>query len=429
MKTYYTHSLGLKKSWQALDGDAQTDVVIVGAGITGCATAVELCERGFNVIVLEANTVGWGATGRNGGQVTGSLSGDQAMLKQLRKTHGADAEDFVWNLRWRGHDIIKNRIERYAIDCDLKTGHLFTAWTEKDLPEFQAMVDDAHQRGMEANVSYLTKDELHERLQTPLYEGAVLNTKNLHLHSLKLCVGEAMAAESLGCIFHENTKVTNIKTTNQQLVEVETPTGTVRAKHVVLAGNAYHRLLRQELAGYLFPAKLGNLVTEPLGDALCQQINRDDNAVYDSRMVLDYYRITQDGRLMFGGGTNYSGRDISDVAKILRPSLEATFPALKGVAIDFSWTGTAGIVINRIPMLGKVKERIYYAQGYSGHGMATSHILAEIMATAVAGENEDLNTFESFWRWRVPVPAAAGSAMVALGMKYYLLKEHLAGRA
>lgn len=396
--------------------------------MTGVATALELSERGFSVTLLEANTVGWGATGRNGGQVTGSLSGDASMLKQLRKTKGIEAEDFVWNLRWRGHDIIKNRIERYGIDCELKTGHLFTAWTQKDLPDFQLLVDEAHRRGMEADVSFLTKNQLHERLETPLYEGAVLNRKNLHLHSLKLCVGEALAAESLGCVIHEQTKVLDIKTANDKHVEVITASGTVTGKHVVLAGNAYHRLLKKELSGYLFPATLGNLVTAPLGDVLCKQINRDDNAVYDSRMVLDYYRITQDGRLMFGGGTHYSGRAIADVASTLRPALERTFPALKGTPIDFSWTGTAGIVINRIPMLGKIKDRLYFAQGYSGHGMATSHILAEITATALAGEIAEISTFESFWRWRMPIPTRAGSALVALGMKYYLLKEHLNGR-
>lgn len=429
MNTYYTHTLEHKKSWPALDGDTQTDVVVIGAGITGCATALELSERGFSVILLDANTVGWGATGRNGGQVTGSLSGDTAMLNQLRKTRGSDAEDFIWNLRWRGHDIIKNRIKRYNIDCDLKTGHLFTAWTQKDIPNFHSMVEEAHRRGMEADVSFLSKAQLHERLETPLYEGAVLNRKNLHLHSLKLCVGEALAAESLGCKIYEQTNVLDVKTVNDKQVNVVTASGIVMANQVVLAGNAHHRLLKPELSGYLFPATLGNLVTAPLGDALCQQINRDDNAVYDSRMVLDYYRITQDGRLMFGGGTNYSGRTIADVAATLRPSLEKTFPALKGVKVDFSWTGTAGIVINRIPMLGKIKDRIFFVQGYSGHGMATSHILAEITATALAGETEEFDTFDAFWRWRLPLPASAGSALVALGMKYYLLKEHLNGRA
>lgn len=425
MRNYYTESLDNRKTWPELDGDIETDVAIVGAGITGVATAVELAERGLRVALLDANHVGWGATGRNGGQVTGSLSGDNAMLKQLRKSHGPDAEEFVWNLRWRGHDIIRKRIERYNIDCDLKTGHLFTAWTKNELPGFAAMVTEAHQRGMESDVTLLSKSDLHDRLDTPLYHGAVLNTKNLHLHSLKLCLGEALAAESLGAAIYENTTVKRIRTPTGQRHQLITDKGTVHAKQIVLAGNAYHRLMRRQLSGYMFPAILGNLVTEPLGDELCVKINRDDNAVYDSRMVLDYYRITRDGRLMFGGGTNYSGQDIKDVATTLRPSLEATFPALKDVAIEYSWTGTAGIVINRIPMLGRVQERIYYAQGYSGHGMATSHILAEITAAAIAGSHEELNRFDEFWRWRFPVPAGAGSAFVALGMKYYLLRERL----
>ena len=289
------------------------------------------------------------------------------------------------------------------------------------------MVQEAHDRGMQNDVSLLSKNELHARLGTPLYHGAVHNTRNMHLHSLKLCMGEALAAESLGVRIFENTSVTDIRTPAEQGVRVVTAKGTVQAKQVVLAGNAYHRLMRPHLSGYLFPAVLGNLVTEPLGDSLAAQINRDDNAVYDSRLVLDYYRLTKDGRLMFGGGTNYSGQGIKDVEAELRPSLENTFPALKNIGVDYSWTGTAGIVLNRIPMLGRIKDCVYYAQGYSGHGMASSHILAEITATAIAGTLEELCTFDDFWRWRIPAPAPVGSAMVALGMKYYLLKERIRG--
>ncbi len=425
MNNYYTATVGTRPEWPTLDHDVTVDVVIVGAGITGCATAVELAERGFSVALVDAHSVGWGATGRNGGQVTGSLSGDNAMLKQLKKKKPSHADQFVWDLRWRGHDIITERIHKYHIDCGLKTGHIFTAWEKKDLAEFEKMVEQAHTYGMQDTVSLLTQQAVHERLATPLYHGGVLNTKNLHLHSLKLCVGEAQAAHSLGAKIYENTAVTAIETISPERVHVVTRKGTLRAKKVVLAGNAYHRLMRLQLGGYLFPAVLGNLVTEKLSAELCQRINRDDNAVYDSRTVLDYYRITHDNRLMFGGGTNYSGRDIDDVASHLRPALEATFPALKDVGIEYAWTGKAGIVINRIPMLGRAKAQVYFAQGYSGHGMATSHVLAEILATALAGDFERLRTFEDFWRWRMPVPATAGSALVALGMRYYQLKDRL----
>jgi len=395
----------------------------VGGGLTGVATAVELAERGFSVALCESNRIGWGASGRNGGQVTGSLSGDQAMLKQLGKTHGKQAEDFVWHLRWEGHNIIRERVARYAIDCDLKTGHLHTAWTQRDVQSFIDMVELAHSYGMADDVTWLSKEAVHEMLETPLYEGGIYNKRCLHLHSLNLCVGEARAAASLGAKVFEQTPVSEIKGGRDPRVVTEK--GIVRAKKIVLAGNAYHRLARKQLGGLLFPAILGNMTTAPLGDALAAQINPHDVAVYDSRMVLDYYRLTADKRLMFGGGTNYSGRDIANVAKALKPSLIDTFPALKDIPIEYAWTGTAGIVMNRIPLVGKFDQNVYYAQGYSGHGIATSHIMAEVLAEALTGTLEKFDVFAGFKHHRVPGSRLFGNGLLAVGMWYYQFKEKL----
>jgi len=422
---YYTATLNDHSVYAALDGDIDVDIAIVGGGFTGIATAVELAERGFSVAVCEANRIGWGATGRNGGQVTGSLSGDKAMLAQLRATHGADAEHFVWHLRWEGHNIIRERIARYAIECDLKMGHLQTAWNEQDIPEYQELLQLAHSYGMEDDVSWLTQAEVHDILDTPLYHGGLLNMRNMHLHSLNLCLGEARAADSLGVRIFEQTAVQDIK--GGRNPALKTASGTIKAKKIVLAGNAYHRLARKQLGGLLFPAILGNMATEPLGAELAAKINSRDLAVYDSRMVLDYYRLTADNRLMFGGGTNYSGRDINDVAKILMPSLAATFPALKDTRIDYAWTGTAGIVINRIPLVGKFQNNVYYAQGYSGHGIATSHIMAEVLAEALTGTLEKFDVFSGFSHKRVPGTQVFGNAMLALGMWYYQFKQKLNG--
>ncbi len=422
---YYTATLNDHTAYPTLDGDIDVDIAVVGGGFTGIATAVELAERGFSVAVCEAHRVGWGASGRNGGQVTGSLSGDQAMLSQLRKTHGNDAADFIWHLRWEGHDIIRERIARYAIDCDLKTGHLQTAWHERDVPEYQQMLQLAHSYGMEDDVSWLSRDEVHSILDTPLYHGGLRNRRNLHLHSLNLCVGEARAAASLGVQIFEQTKVLDIK--GGRKPALKTANGTIRAKKIVLAGNAYHRLARKQLGGLLFPAVLGNMTTQILDAELAAKINSEDLAVYDSRMVLDYYRLTADNRLMFGGGTNYSGRDINNVADTLRPSLESTFPALKGIQIEYAWTGTAGIVMNRIPLVGKFENNVYYAQGYSGHGIATSHIVAEVIAEALTGTLEKFDVFAGFSHRRVPGAQIFGSGMLALGMWYYQFKEKLAG--
>jgi len=365
---YYTATLNDHRQYPTLNESIKADVAIVGGGLTGVATAVELAERGKSVVLLEAHRVGWGASGRNGGQVTGSLSGDEAMYRQLARREGTQAANFVRQLRWRGHEIIKNRIGKYSIECDLKFGHLYTAWTRRDIDALKRTVDDAKEAGLGDDVQWLEQEDVHARLATSLYHGGILNLRNMHLHSLNLCVGEARAATSLGVRIYEQTQVVDIKPGKS--VHVATSAGAVEADAVILAGNAYHRLMPKALGGALFPAILGNMTTAPLGDELAQRINRDDLAVYDSRMILDYYRLTADKRLMFGGGSNYSNRSIKDVAGALKPALIKTFPELANIEIDYAWTGSAGIVINRIPMIGKVDKNIFYAQGYSGHGIA-----------------------------------------------------------
>ncbi len=422
---YYTASRNDHTSYPALIGNHSADVVIVGAGFTGVATAVELSERGYNVAVIEAHRVGWGATGRNGGQVTGSLSGDAAIQQQLQTMVGSDSKELMHLLRWHGHDIIKQRVQRYNIQCDLQHGHLNTAYRESDIPDLQKAMHNAQNAGLSEHVRWLDKTEVQEKLATPLYHGGVLNHYNMHLHSLNLCLGEAAAAHSLGATLYEQSPVTDIQTATTATGKacVKTANGSITASTVIVAGNAYHRLFQRQLKGLVFPAILGNLTTAPLGEDLARKINPDNLAVYDSRMVLDYYRLTADNRLMFGGGTNYSGRDINNVANALRPGLEATFPELKGIDIDYAWTGTAGIVVNRIPIIGKIGNNVYFAQGYSGHGMASSHIMAEIMADAVSGTQERFDVLSKLKHVRLPVGQQAGSALIALGMAYYQLKD------
>lgn len=420
--SYYNATINQETDYQSLQGELDVDVVIIGGGFTGVATAVELSEQGYKVAIVEANKIGWGATGRNGGQVTGSLSGDAAMTKQLRNQIGSEAEDFVWNLRWRGHEIIKNRVAKYGIDCDLKFGHLHTAYKPAHMSEMQATFDEGVCRGMGDELKLLSKSDIPEYLDTPLYHGGLLNKRNMHLHSVNLCIGEARAAEANGALIFEHSAVLDIIDGDRPVVK--TAQGQITANSVVLAGNAYHKLARRKLSGLLFPASLGNCATIKLDPALAKQLNPHDLAVYDSRFVLDYYRMTADNRLMFGGGTNYSGRDSKDVAAELRPALERTFPQLKGVEIEFDWTGMAGIVVNRIPQLGKVSNNVFYCQGYSGHGVATSHIMGEIMAAAVIGQHKEFDLFANMKQIRLPVGEWLGNQGMAIGMLYYRMMEN-----
>lgn len=418
--SYYTASIHQESDYPRLEGEIRVDVAIVGGGFTGVATAVELAERGYRVAIVEANRIGWGASGRNGGQVTGSLSGEAAMRKQMRRTLGEAADDFVWDLRWRGQRIIRERVNQYGIACDLKHGHLQAAWKPSHMPALEADFEACQAHGMGEYVELLDARQVRDVVRTELYRGGLLNHYNLHLHPLNLCLGEARVAESLGARIFEHSPVVRID--HGPIPGVITAKGSVLADRVLLAGNAYHRLERRHLGGKLFPASLGIVTTAPLG-GLAEAINPLDLAVYDCRFVLDYYRLTADGRLLFGGGANYSGKDSPDISAELRPRLEATFPQLKGTPIDYAWQGMAGIVVNRIPMLGRISDTVYYAQGYSGHGVATSHIVGEIMAKAISGHLEEFDTFAACRHPKVPFGDALGNPLLAVGMWYYQLLE------
>ncbi|GAB5347246.1 NAD(P)/FAD-dependent oxidoreductase [Pseudomonas fluorescens] len=420
--SYYTASLNDTTQYPTLQGQVSVDVVIIGGGFTGVASAVELAERGLKVAIVDTHRIGWGASGRNGGQVTGSLSGDEAMRAQMRKRLGDEVDDFIWHLRWRGHEIIEQRVNRYAIACDLKHGHLHAAMKPSHLTELRAFHAEAQRRGMGEHVSLLDQTAVRQHLDSTLYLGALKNTRNLHLHPLNLCMGEARAAHSLGALIFENSEVLQI--VHGERPAVLTAHGRIDARQVLLAGDVYHRLEPRQLKGKIFPAMGGIVTTAPLGE-LAQQINPQDLAVYDCRFVLDYYRLTGDGRLLFGGGAHYSGRDSRDIAAELRPCIERTFPALKGVAIEFQWSCAMGIVMNRIPQLGKLSDNVWYCQGYSGHGIATSHIMGEIMAEALTGTLSAFDTFAGCKHIKVPLGDVFGNPMLAVGMWYYQMLEKL----
>lgn len=415
--TYYAATARPVPAPEPLRGEHATDVAVIGAGFTGVATALSLAERGHRVTVVEAQRVGWGASGRNGGQFTDSIDGTAAIRRQL----GAAAEEFLWHLRWRGHAIIEDRVARYRIGCDLKHGHLRAAKKRRQVADLERDHAELVARGLGDQVHLLKGAEMRDAIGSDAYVAGLINHRNGQLHPLNLCLGEAEAARGLGVAIHEHSPVARIEHGREPVVV--TAEGRLRARRIVVAGNAYHGLERRRLRGLLFPATSHIVVTEPLSPALAAAISPRDLAVYDCNHVIDYYRLTPERRLLFGAGCRYTGHDPADIDAAMRPALAAVFPELRDARIDYRWSGRIGIVLNRVPQLGYLAPNVLYAQGYSGHGICLSHIVGEALAREIAGETGDFARFAGMRHRRLPVSGRAGSAAVALGMAYYRLLD------
>ena len=417
--SYYAASVNEVTDYPALEGSVSADVCVVGAGFTGVATALTLAERGYSVALVEANRVGWGASGRNGGQLINGINGHA----KIEKKHGARAGDMLWDMGWRGHEIIYERVRKYGIDCDLKSGFVDVALKPRQVEEIEEYAEQRQRRQFPYPYEVWDRDKTRDMLGTDAYLGAFVCYRDGHLHPLNLCIGEARAAERLGARIFEQSPVIDIEHGARPTVKTEA--GSVQADVVVLAGNAYSRLEQKHLSGMIFPAGSYIIGTEPLPDEVVNEINPQDLAVCDMNEIVDYHRLSADRRLLYGGACNYSGRDPSDIKAYILPRMLKVYPRLKGVRIDYQWGGKIGIVANRIPVVGRIDGNVYYCQGYSGHGVNSTHVMGEVVADAVGGTLERFDLFAGMKHLRVPGSRWLGNQLIALGMLYYRLKDLL----
>jgi len=416
--SYYAATVNDVTDFAPLLGEQTADVCVIGAGFTGLSTALCLAERGYNVHVVEANKIGWGASGRNGGQFIAGIAGEQNVAKHL----GKDVEDVFGELRWAGNDIIRETVQKYEIQCDMKFGYLDVAIKERHLRDQEADFERLQKSNFPHEFRMLSRDETRETIGTSTYIGALLNMGNGHLHPLNLCIGEAKAIASLGATIYEQSPVLNIEKGAKP--RVVTQHGSVTADTVILAGNAYHTLERK-LRGVMFPVRSYIIATEPLSDDIVNTINPQDLAVCDPNFVLEYFRLSTDKRLLFGGRCNYYGSDPEVIKNNLRPRLLKIYPQLANIGINYAWGGTIGIPLRRVPLLGRISPSIFYCQGYSGHGVNVAHLAGQIMADAVAGTVERFDLFANVKPLNIPGAHIFSKPMVALGVLFYQIKDRL----
>ncbi|MFC3608855.1 NAD(P)/FAD-dependent oxidoreductase [Stutzerimonas tarimensis] len=417
--SYYAASANCTSERPSLREALETDICVIGAGYTGLSAALSLLEAGFRVVVLEAARVGFGASGRNGGQIVNSYSRD---IDVIERSVGSAEASMIGAMAFEGARIIRERVARYHIDCDLKNGGVFAAFNARQMRHLESQKALWQRHGYE-ELQMLDQAQIQQVVATNRYVGGVLDRMGGHIHPLNLALGEAAGVESLGGTIFEQSPVVNIERTSSPVVR--TPEGSVRAKFLVVAGNAYLGDLLPELAAKSMPCGSQVIATEPLDGDLAASLLPQDYCVEDCNYLLDYYRLSADKRLIYGGGVVYGARDPDDIEAIIRPKMLKTFPQLAKARIDYAWSGNFLLTLSRLPQMGRLDDNIYYSQGCSGHGVTYTHLAGKLLAEALRGQAERFDAFASLPHYPFPGGRAFRVPLTAIGAAYYNLRDRL----
>ncbi len=417
--SYYAASANRQLSFPKLEGDLDVDVCIIGGGYTGLSSAIHLAQRGYSVALLEAERVGWGASGRNGGHCSTGQRADQDELEDML---GMDHARQLYSLGLEAVDLVCELINQFDIDCDLKSGDLHVASKQShvdDLKEYGEKLVREYQQ----DVTFYDRKELEQLTSSRRYHAGLYSPSGRHLHPLNYALGLAAAADKLGVKIFENTRA--LKYQDGGKVAVSSEYGEVRADYLVLGCNGYLENLAPKAAGQIMPINNYVLATEPLPDDVASALISNDACMSDTFFVINYWKLSGDNRLLFGGGESYTKRFPSDMKSFVRKYMLRTYPELENTRIDYAWGGTLAITLNRMPAFGKLGPNVFYAHGYSGHGVPIATLAGKLIGEAVSGTAERFDIMAS-----VPTPRFPGGTLLrwpglVAGMAWYAMLDRL----
>ena len=415
--SYYARTASAGEPRPPLEGVLEADVCVVGGGLAGLSSALGLAERGVSVALLEGNRVGWGASGRNGGFVSGGFS---LSLQALERRLGRDHAQRLHGLSWDAVALMRRRIETYAIDCGpIVDGVIRASWFDDAdglLRERDYMADIA---GIEEE--FWPREKLREILLSPRYYDGLFNPRGFHFHPLNYCLGIAGAVESRGARIFEGARVTALDLEGPVKI-IRTEQGEIRASAVVMTCGGYIAGLHGKLSRAIVPVASYVAVTEPLGDRL-QTAMRTPCAVHDTRFALDYYRPLHDSRILWGGRVTVRRSDPTDLAGLMRGDLLKVYPQLAGVEMETAWSGLMSYAVHKMPQIGEVSPGVWHAMGFGGHGMNTTTMAGELIAGAIAENDDRYRLFAPFGL--TPTGGPIGAAAAQLTYWYYGLRDAL----
>ena len=419
--SYYWAALPDMAARPALTGDASCEVGVVGGGIAGISAALHLAQRGYRVTVLEAERVGWGASGRSGAQALFGVAAGQDKL--IRLLGAADARR-IWDMSVESLALMRELIAAHAIDCDFVPGQMHVAIKPRQWNELQHWHDELHRDYGYTSVSLTSAAQTRALVDSARYIGGLHDSNSAHLQPLKYLRGLAAAAERAGCTIHEHARVLRHSRREGGPV-LHTAQGALACKHVVYAGNAWLGATAPALSRRIMPVGTYIVATEPLGEARARLLLSQNTAVTDINWVLDYFRRSADHRLLFGGRVSYSGLDPFNTAHATRARMLKVFPQLEDVRIEHAWGGYVDITLNRAPDFGRLEPDVYYLQGFSGHGIALAGLAGKVVAEAIAGSAERFDVFTRIPHRQFPGGTLLRRPALVLAMLYYRLKDLL----
>ncbi|QGX41360.1 NAD(P)/FAD-dependent oxidoreductase [Permianibacter aggregans] len=417
--SWYAASANSFPSLPSLDGDRNVDVCIIGAGMTGCAAALDLAERGYKVLVLEAERVGWGASGRSGGQFIHDYAcGNQTLQRLVGKTQARQH----WQLSIEALVLLRKRVADHGIDCDLRDGFCAAAIKPR-----QQRALEQEQEFLQQTYDYPTElwtgERLREQVNSPRYIAGLFDARSGHLHPLNYTLGLASAARKAGADIVEQTRALSLQ--HGSKVQIRTDRGTVTADFVVLAANAYLGKLAPQLDRKIMPVGTYIMATEPLGPERAESLIRNDICVCDTNFVLDYFRRSADHRLLFGGRVSYSKLEPRNLTERLCRHMLRVFPQLHDIQPAYTWGGYVDITMNRAPHFGRLQPNVFFAQGFSGHGVALTGMAGRLIADAISGQAERFDMFARIPHHNFPGGTMFRTPALVLAMAWYRLRDLL----
>ncbi|HEY4163572.1 MAG TPA: FAD-binding oxidoreductase [Dongiaceae bacterium] len=418
--SYYAATANAYVRFPELRESIRADVCVVGGGFTGLSAALNLVERGYKVALVETNRIGWGASGRNGGQINTGLR--KSPMELIAKFGKARAKA-LFDLSEEARSIIQERVEKHAIACDLRSGTMTLASKRGDIGWMQKEIACLEREMNYGKARFLDRKAIRGEIASDIYHGGIMDSGGGHLHPLNYALGLAEAARQAGVQVFEGTPATKIEEAGGK-VTVTTPKGKVEADYAVLGCNAYLGGLEPRIAGKIMPIANFIITTEPMPEAEARALISSGSCACDTKFVVSYYRVTADNRMLFGGGERYTTEEPADIPAFVKPYMLRVFPQLTSKRIDYGWGGMLAITMSRLPHLGRV-GRIFYAHGYSGQGVATTGIAGKLIAEAMAGTAERFDVFAGIDHRTFPGGTMLRHPLLVLAMLWYVLRDKL----